>query len=180
MHSAAKIRPATDADLAAIVEIYTYYVLNGTATFEIEPPDHAEIARRWAEVEARGLPYLVAELEGLTMGYAYAVPYRPRRAYRFTVEHSIYIHPAHTGHGLGRLLMPVLIDSCERWGARQMIAVIGGSDNIASIRFHRSFGFRPAGTLQSVGFKFGRWLDSVLMQRDLGGGPATMPAETGR
>lgn len=177
MQLAAKIRPASDNDLAAIVEIYAHYVRNGTVTFEIDPPGHAEIARRRAEVEAHGLPYLVAEVEGVVLGYAYAVPYRPRRAYRFTVEESIYIGPAHTRRGLGRLLLPALIEACERWGARQMVAVIGGSDNLASVRLHERFGFRHAGVLRSVGFKFGRWLDSVLMQRTLGAGDTTMPRE---
>lgn len=173
MSSDAIIRSATDADLATITEIYAHYVRNTTSTFEIDPPDVAEIARRRADIRERRLPHLVAEVEAAVVGYAYAVPYRPRLAYRFTVEDSIYIDAAHTGHGLGRLLLAAVIEACERNGYRQMVAVIGGSDNAASIGLHASFGFVPAGLLRSVGFKFGRWLDSVLMQRVLGNGDET-------
>ncbi|HTR64252.1 MAG TPA: GNAT family N-acetyltransferase [Terriglobales bacterium] len=171
------IRPAGTADVAAIVEIYAHYVRNSTVTFETDPPDATEIARRRADVEARGLPYVAAEVDGAVLGYAYAVPYRPRPAYRFTVEDSIYIHPDHIGRGLGRSLLAALIEACERWGARQMVAVIGGSDNLASVKLHERFGFHRAGLLQSVGFKFGRWLDSVLMQKALGSGNETPPQE---
>jgi len=177
MNNSATVRPATDDDVAAITKIYAHYVRNGTVTFEIEPPDSSEMARRRADVQKHKLPYLVAQVNGSVAGYAYAVPYRPRRAYRFTVEHSIYVHPAHIGQGLGRMLLPALIADCEQRGYRQMIAVIGGSDNIASIRLHENFGFTHAGVLRTVGFKFGRWLDSVLMQRALGSGDATLPAD---
>ena len=164
------IRSSTDADVATIIEIYAHYVRNTTATFEIDSPDAAEIAKRRADIRERRLPHLVAEVEGAVVGYAYAVPYRPRLAYRFTVEDSIYIEAAHTGRGLGRLLLAAVIEACELNGYRQMVAVIGGSDNAASIGLHASFRFVPAGLLRSVGFKFGRWLDSVLMQRGLGDG----------
>jgi L-amino acid N-acyltransferase YncA len=177
MSSNAIIRSSTDADVAVIADIYSHYVRQTTSTFEIDPPDAAEIARRRADIRERRLPHLVAEVEGVVAGYAYAVPYRPRLAYRFTVENSIYIDAAHTGRGLGRLLLAAVIEACELNGYRQMVAVIGGSDNAASIGLHASFGFVPAGLLRSVGFKFGRWLDSVLMQRGLGNGDGTSGEE---
>lgn len=173
----AKIRSAAGADDSAIAAIYAHHVLRGTATFEIDPPDAPEIARRRLEVERRDLPYLVAEVNGQILGYAYAGQYRPRAAYRFTVENSVYIHPEHLRRGLGRILLRALIGACERRGCRQMIAVIGDSANTASIRLHESFEFRHIGVLRAVGFKFGRWLDTVLMQRSLGTGEATAPEE---
>jgi L-amino acid N-acyltransferase YncA len=162
------VRPATADDVAHIAAIYAHHVLNGTATFEIDPPDVEEIARRRSEIEQAGLPFLVAASGDRVLGYAYAGPYRPRPAYRYTVEDSIYIDPAETGRGLGKLLMPELIAACEKAGARQLIAVIGDSENIASVRLHERFGFLHAGALRAVGFKFDRWLDTVLMQRALG------------
>jgi L-amino acid N-acyltransferase YncA len=177
MSTTAIIRPSTEADAAAIAEVYAHYVRNTTSTFEIDPPDLDEIARRLADTVRRGLPHVVAEVEGAVVGYAYAVPYRPRPAYRFTVEDSIYIHPAHTGRGLGRLLLAEVIEACASVGYRQIVAVIGGSDNAASIGLHASLGFEPAGMLRSVGFKFGRWLDSVLMQRALGSGNVTVTGD---
>jgi phosphinothricin acetyltransferase len=161
-------RHATEADLPAIAAIYAHYVLHTTASFETEPPDVAEIARRRQAVLDLALPWLVAEADGAVTGYAYATLYRPRRAYRFTVEDSIYIHRDHAGKGLGAELLGRLIQACETWGARQMIAVIGSSDNIASIKLHTRFGFRHAATLTNVGYKFDRWVDSVLMQRPIG------------
>jgi phosphinothricin acetyltransferase len=169
------VRPASDDDMVAISKIYAHYVYHSTATFETEPPDAGEMSRRRAEIRQRELPYLVAEKGGAVVGYAYATLYRPRKAYRFTVEDSIYIHPEHTGQGLGRMLLPVLIEASAQSGAREMIAVIGGSDNLASVQLHSRFGFRHAGVLKSVGFKFGRWLDSVLMQCPLGSGDKTLP-----
>ena len=178
MSSNAIIRSSTEADVAAIAEIYAHYVRTTTTTFEIDPPDVAEIARRRAAIRERTLPHLVAEVDGAVVGYAYAVPYRPRLAYRFTVEDSIYIDQRHIGRGLGRRLLAAVIGACELNGYRQMVAVIGGSDNAASIGLHGSFGFVPAGLLRSVGFKFGRWLDSVLMQRALGSGDGPSGDET--
>jgi L-amino acid N-acyltransferase YncA len=162
------IRSATAEDAAQIAAIYAHHVLHGTATFEIEAPDAHEINRRRTEIEQHGLPYLVAARdERVILGYAYAGPYRPRPAYRHTVEDSIYIDPAEIGRGLGKLLLPAIIQACEEAGRRQMIAVIGDSGNLAYIRLHEHFGFRHAGVLHAVGFKFGRWLDTVLMQREL-------------
>lgn len=163
----AKVRAVNDGDTTTITEIYAHYVLHSTATFEIEPPDAEEMARRRAEVQQKNLPYLVAELNDIVVGYAYATLYRPRRAYRFTVEDSIYIHPGHIGKGLGKILLTELIQACEQSGVRQMIAVIGGSDNTASVHLHERLGFQHIGILREVGFKFGCWLDTTLMQRAL-------------
>ena len=167
MDSKIQVRVSSDTDVAAITEIYAHHVRHGTGSFEIEPPDAEEIARRRLDIEARGLPYIVAESDNVVVGYAYAGPYRPRVAYRFTVENSVYVHPGHLGRGVGRALLSTLIDACQKCGCRQMVAVIGDSNNIASIRLHENFGFRHVGVLQAVGFKFGRWLDTVLMQRSL-------------
>lgn len=167
MTSNVKVRVANDGDAVAIAGIYSHYVLNSTVTFELEAPDAAEMSRRRADVQQKNLPYLVAEISGTVVGYAYATPYRPRRAYRFTVEDSIYLHPDHTGKGLGKTLLTELIQVCEQGGARQMIAVIGGNDNAASVRLHERFGFQHVGVLKSVGFKFDRWLDTTLMQKTL-------------
>lgn len=167
MTASAKIRAANDGDTAAITGIYAHYVLHSTATFEIEAPDAAEMSRRGADVQQKNLPYLVTELNGDVVGYAYVTPYRPRKAYRFTVEDSIYIHPDHTGKGLGKILLAALIDACTKTGARQMIAVIGGSENTASVGLHERFGFQHVGILKSVGFKFDRWLNATLMQKTL-------------
>ncbi|MBS1857527.1 MAG: N-acetyltransferase [Acidobacteria bacterium] len=169
-------RDSRDEDLPAMAGIYAHYVRHTTASFEIEPPDAAELARRRALVLAAGLPWLAAEVDGAVAGYAYAAPYRPRGAYRFTVEDSIYLHPESTGRGIGAELLDRLIARCARAGKRQMVAVIGGSDNYASIRLHEKFGFRRAGVLTSAGYKFDRWVDSVLMQRALGPGDTAPPA----
>ena len=173
-----RIRAAEAADVAAIQTIYAHHVLHGLASFEEEPPSHAEMARRLADVQQRGLPYLVAEERpgsGAIFGYAYAGPYRARRAYRFAVENSIYVRPGAGGRGIGSALLAALIERCTALGYRQMIAVIGDSANAGSIRLHARFGFRPVGTLASVGFKHGRWVDTVLMQRALGPGDAALP-----
>jgi phosphinothricin acetyltransferase len=172
------IRPSTAADLDAIVRIYAWHVLNGTGTFEIEPPDRLEIERRRADVLAKGLPWLVLESAGGVAGYAYAGPFRPRPAYRFCVEDSVYLSPESAGRGFGRLLLAELLARCEAAGARQMLAVIGDSANAASIGVHRALGFAPVGTLRAVGWKFDRWLDVVIMQRALGRGDA-VPAALG-
>jgi len=169
------VRPSTEADLLRIQQIYSNHVKRGTATFEITPPDVEELTRRRASILSEGLPYLVAEAEGQITGYAYANRYRPRPAYRFTIEDSIYIHPDHVGKGIGRLLLIELIRQCEQGPWRQMIAVIGDSNNAPSIRLHQALGFRHAGIFQAVGWKFGRWLDTVLMQRALGAGDQTVP-----
>ncbi len=163
----AVVRPALAADLDAVTAIYREHVLHGSASFEITPPDVAEISRRHGAIVAEGLPYLVAELEGGIAGYAYAGPYRPRPAYRFTVEDSVYLGPGMQGRGIGRALLAALIEACRRAGRRQMIAVIGDSANVASIGLHTALGFRHVGTLTDVGFKHDRWLDSVIMQRSL-------------
>jgi L-amino acid N-acyltransferase YncA len=169
------IRPAELRDLAAITRIYRHAVGHGTASFELEPPDEREMTRRHESLRAGGYPYLVAELGDAVAGYAYAGPYRARPAYHWTVEDSIYIAPQSHRRGLGRLLLDRLIVEAEAGGFRQMIAVIGDSANAGSIELHRAAGFRMVGTFDNVGFKFGRWLDSVLMQRPLGRGAETAP-----
>jgi len=161
------LRPATAEDAGALAEIYGHHVLTGAATFELDPPDAAEMDRRRREIEAHGMPYWVAEVDGVVAGYAYASRFRPRIGYRFTVEDSVYIRREQMGRGLGRLLLGRLIEDCEARGLRQMVAVIGDSANSASIRLHESFGFRHIGLLEKVGWKFERWFDAVLMQRGL-------------
>ena len=174
-----RLRPSEDRDVAAITAIYGHHVLHGIASFEEVPPDADEIARRRSAILARGLPYLVAEQDGRVIGYCYASLYRTRFAYRFTLEDSIYIDAADTGRGLGRLLLSELIERSAALGYRQMVAVIGGSEQWPSIRLHQALGFAQIGVLPAVGFKFGDWVDTVLMQRALGAGAATPPAETG-
>jgi phosphinothricin acetyltransferase len=162
------VRASTEADVARCVEIYAHHVLHGTASFELDPPDLAEMKKRRAAVLEIGLPHLVAERDGKVMGYAYASNWRPRPAYKFSVEDSIYIDKDAVGQGVGKALLPVLIEQCTALGKKQMVAVIGDSASTPSIRLHASCGFRKVGTLENIGFKFGRWLDSVLMQRALG------------
>jgi L-amino acid N-acyltransferase YncA len=170
------IRPSRESDIPAIAAIYAHAVLHGTASFELEPPSEAEMARRRAALLADGFPYLVAEEDGVILGYAYAGQYRPRPAYRFAVEDSIYIAPNRQGQGIGKALLGELIRICEAKGFRQMVAVIGDSQSLGSIATHRACGFEPSGVVRNVGFKHGRWLDQVLMQRSLGDGAATAPA----
>lgn len=171
------IRPSTETDLPAIAAIYAHHVLTSLATFELQPPPVAEMARRRQAVIDRGLPWLVADMAGEVVGYAYAGPYRLRPAYDWTVEDSIYIRHDRTGMGLGRALMEPLIATTAERGYRQMVAVIGGGgDNPGSVALHRACGFRPVGVLEAVGWKFGRWVDSMLMQRRLGVGADTAPA----
>ena len=173
------VRAAEVDDVPAIQAIYAHHVLHGIASFEEEPPDHAEMSRRRADVLARGLPYLVAEDRpgsGAILGFAYAGPYRARPAYRYALEDSVYVLPGKGGRGIGSALLGALIERCEALGYRQMIAVIGDSDNASSIRLHARHGFRNVGVLASVGFKHGRWVDSVFMQRALGPGDETLPA----
>jgi len=169
------LRPSTDADLPAITAIYAYAVMHGTGTFELEAPDEAEMARRRADVLSKGLPWLVAEEAGRLLGYAYANHFRPRRAYRFCLEDSIYLINDARGRGIGRLLLAELLARCEAAGARQMLAVIGDSANGGSIGVHLALGFEHTGLLKASGWKFERWLDVVLMQRALGTGAATPP-----
>lgn len=167
------IRPATAAYIPAISAIYTPAVLHGTATFELDPPTEAELLQRMKEIVNAGFPYLVAERNDQVLGYAYVNHYRMRPAYRFVVEDSIYVAPEAQGAGIGRALLDALIEAAADRGFRQMIAVIGDSRQFGSIALHRSAGFAFSGTLHSVGFKFGRWIDSVLMQRPLGPGDTT-------
>lgn len=169
------LRPSTAADLPAITAIYAHAVQHGAGTFELDPPDEAEMTRRRDDVLAKGWPWLVAEDAGSVLGYAYAGPFRARPAYRFTVEDSIYIAPEARGRGVGRMLLAELMARCEAAGARQMLAVIGDTANAASIALHRGAAFEPTGTFRDVGHKFGRWLDVVLMQRALGSGAALPP-----
>ena len=171
------LRDSTDADIAACAEIYREAVRNGTGTFELDEPDDAEMGRRRAAILAQGLPWLVAERAGQVLGYAYANQFRPRRAYRFCVEDSIYLSPAARGQGAGKLLLVELIGRCEALGIRQMLAVIGDSQNKGSIAVHTSCGFVHQGVFEAAGWKFGRWLDVVMMQRRLGTGADDAPIE---
>lgn len=173
------IRPSRDEDVPRIAAIYAHHVLNGLASFEEVPPEPVEIGRRRGEILGRGLPYLVAEADGKVLGYCYAGPFRPRVAYRYTLEDSIYIDPGAVGRGIGRLLLTEVLARCEALGYRQMVAVIGGRETVASIRLHAALGFTEVGVLAGVGFKFGRWVDSVLMQRPLGPGTGAPPGGTG-
>jgi L-amino acid N-acyltransferase YncA len=169
------LRDAAAGDLPDIQAIYAHHVLHGLATFEESPPDLAEIAARHAAVTEKGLPWLVAVAGERVLGYAYAGPFRARSAYRFALEDSIYVAPDAAGKGLGRALLGELLRRCEAWGARQMIAVIGDSANAGSVGLHRALGFSYIGKMEAVGYKHGRWVDSVIMQKPLGDGMATLP-----
>ncbi|MGO4571990.1 GNAT family N-acetyltransferase [Microvirga sp. 2TAF3] len=169
------VRPSSDADLASITEIYAHAVMHGTASFEFAPPDRAEMARRRAALLDNGYPYLVAEREGEILGYAYAGPYRPRPAYRSTVEDSIYVAPAAHRLGIGRELLSRLITECMARDFRLMVAVIGDEESHGSIRLHASLGFEHVGVLKGIGYKHERWLATVLMQKSLGPGTAEPP-----
>jgi L-amino acid N-acyltransferase YncA len=171
------IRNSKASDVPAIAEIYGYHVLNGLASFELLAPSADEIAKRRADVVGKNFPYLAAEMDGRVVGYAYASLYRARPAYRHTLEDSVYVHKDYQGRGIGKLLLAALIDGCEKAGCRQLIAVIGDSDNQGSIRLHAACGFEAVGILKAVGFKFGRWVDSVYMQRDIGEGEGTLPPD---
>jgi L-amino acid N-acyltransferase YncA len=170
------IRPSAASDVPAIAAIYGWNVLNGTGTFELEPPTQAEMGRRRDDVLGKSLPWLVAERDGQVAGYAYASQFRPRPAYRFCLEDSIYLAPEAQGQGIGRLLLAELLAQCEARGARQMLAVIGDSANAGSIGVHRTLGFEHTGLMKAAGWKFERWLDVVVMQRPLGAGAGTPPA----
>jgi phosphinothricin acetyltransferase len=171
------VRDCEAADMAAVTAIYAGYVLDGTATFEEEPPSLEDMMARFDIVHAKSLPWLVAETggDGVIAGYAYAAPYRLRSAYRFTLENSIYVSPSRFRQGVGRALMTELLRRCETLGYRQMIAAIGDSANHASIGLHSALGFERVGVYRDVGLKFGRWLDVVLMQRSLGEGNKSAP-----
>lgn len=169
------IRPSRDADLPAIAAIYAHHVTNGTGTFETTPPTEQEMAARRADVLAKGLPWLVAEDGGRVLGYAYCQWFKPRPAYRFSAEDSIYLHPEARGRGLGKDLLAALAREAEAMGVRKLIAVIGDSGNAGSIGVHRSQGFEQVGTIKSCGWKFGRWLDIVLMEKAIGAGDTTPP-----
>ena len=172
-----RIRPSRDEDLPAICAIYGHHVLHATGTFETVPPTEAEMAARRADVLAKGLPYLVVEDAGQVLGFAYCQWFKPRPAYRFSAEDSIYLHPDARGRGLGRELLAALIEQAQQAGLRKLIAVIGDSANAASIGVHRSQGFEPAGVIRNCGWKFDRWLDIVLMEKTLGDGDRSAPAQ---
>ena len=169
------IRPATAADLPAITAIYQLAVRDGLASWEYEPPDEAEMRRRYEAIVAGGYPYLVAEAGSRILGYAYASAYRTRPGYRFTVENSVYVAVDAQRSGAGKALLAALIEACTARGFRQMVAVIGDAGNAASIGLHRSQGFTHCGTIQAIGWKHGRWLDSIIMQRALGYGDRQPP-----
>ncbi|MGF6535358.1 L-amino acid N-acyltransferase YncA [Paraburkholderia sp. GAS206C] len=172
-----EVRDATEADLLAIQAIYAHHVLHGVASFEETPPSIDDLRGRLASVLSYGLPYMVAKIDGVIAGYCYATPYRPRAAYRNTIEDSIYIDDAFRGRGIGRVLLKALIERCETGPWRQMVAVIADGGSGGSLSLHRSLGFEIAGTLKAVGFKHGRWLDTTLMQRALGVGDKALPED---
>ncbi|WP_192458115.1 GNAT family N-acetyltransferase [Musicola keenii] len=171
------IEEAGAEHIATIYQIYRHHVLHGIATFETEPPDEQEMAHRVDKVRQAGLPWLVATEHGHVLGYCYLSPYRPRYAYRFTLEDSIYLAPECAGRGLGKRLLQAALERVRQLGYRQVVAVVGNSDNQASLGVHRSLGFEMVGTLRSVGMKHGRWVDTVIMQRALGEGDNTLPPE---
>jgi L-amino acid N-acyltransferase YncA len=169
------IRPSRDDDVTAIAAIYAHHVLHGVASFEEVPPSVEEMARRRADIVGRGFPYFVAERGGRVVGYCYSGPYRARVGYRFSIEDSIYIDVDEVGRGIGRALLAQVIERSTELGYRQMIAVIGGSETLPSINLHKALGFTHIGTFTGIGFKFGRWIDSVYMQRALGPGNTALP-----
>ncbi|MDA8049835.1 MAG: GNAT family N-acetyltransferase [Rhodospirillales bacterium] len=171
-----RLRPGEETDIAAIAAIYAHHVLTGTASFETEAPTEEEMRRRLTKMVRRGYPYLVADMAAEVAGYAYAGPYRARPAYGNTVENSVYVRPDAMGRGIGRMLLERLVAECAARGFRQMIAVVGDSANVASIRLHEQAGFRLVGVLRAVGWKHGRWLDTVLLQRPLGDADGREPA----
>ena len=172
--SAIRVRPSTEDDVPAMIAIYTYHIQHGLGDYEIEPFQSDDLKRRRKTMLKRRLPHLVADKDGKVVGYAYAVPFRKRPAYRYTVKHSIYVHKDHLHEGIGRQLLPALIEACGEGGYRQMISYIDGA-NIASLHLHESLGFVQVGILRSVGFKFGHWTDTVMMQRAVGRGNESLP-----
>ena len=175
MSDAPLIRNSRDDDVAAITAIYGHHVLHGVASFEEVPPGEDEMGRRREAITARGLPYLVAEREGRVDGYCYAGLFRPRIGYRYTLEDSVYVAHTDVGRGIGRTLLEPVLERCAALGYRQMVAVIGGRETVASIRLHEALGFAHVGVFTAIGFKFGRWIDTILMQRALGDGNDTLP-----
>lgn len=173
------VRASLERDAEALAAIYGHDVLHGFGTFEEVPPSPQEMAARRLEIVERGLPHLVAEDDGKVLGFAYAGPFRPRAAYRFTVEDSVYVAPEAKGRGVGKAVLTEVLAACEALGLRQVMAVIGDSGNAGSIGLHRSLGFEPAGVCRSVGFKHGRWVDTVWMQKPLNGGDSTLPEAGG-
>ena len=169
------VRPATRADIPAIARIYAHAVDHGTASFELTAPDEAEMTLRFNALTAKGFPYLVAIVDGAVVGYAYAGPYRARPAYRFTVENSVYVSPDSHRRGVGKALLEALIEACTEKGFRLMVAVVGDSNQAASIGLHEAAGFEHVGAFKNIGYKFDRWLDTVLMQRALGPGASKPP-----
>ncbi|MBG9390344.1 GNAT family N-acetyltransferase [Caenimonas aquaedulcis] len=169
------LRPSEDRDLPAITAIYRHHVLHGTGTFETDPPSEADMAARRADVLGKALPYLVAEDGGQVVGFAYCQWFKPRPAYRFSAEDSIYLHPDAAGKGVGKALLAELERQATAAGIRKLIAVIGDSGNLGSVGVHRACGFNPVGTFKSCGWKFGRWLDVVLMEKFIGEGDTTPP-----
>ena len=172
------VRPSVENDVPAMLAIYAPHIKNGLGAFDPEPMHDEDIKRRRKNMLRRRLPHLVAERDGVVVGYAYAVPFRKRPAYRYAVKHSIYVHPDHLHSGIGRVLLPALIDACSAAGFRQMFAYVD-AENVPSQNLHEAFGFRRVGMLEGVGYKFGRWTDSLLMQRALGPGSTTPPADEG-
>jgi phosphinothricin acetyltransferase len=176
MTLAVTIEVIAPGDISAVTAIYTHWVLHGTGTFEVDPPEPQEMSARIDAIRKCGLPWLVARQDKIVVGYAYAGPFRPRTAYRYSVENSVYVTPERNGRGVGATLLEALIAHCESLGVRQMLAVIGDSANLGSIALHESAGFVRAGMFKNVGFKFGRWLDIVLMQREIGKGAHSLPS----
>ena len=172
------VRPSVENDVPAMLAIYAHHIKSGLGAFDPEPMHDEDIKRRRKNMLRRRLPHLVAERDGVVVGYAYAVPFRKRPAYRYAVKHSIYVHPDHLHSGIGRVLLPALIDACSAAGFRQMFAYVD-AENVPSQNLHEAFGFRRVGMLEGVGYKFGRWTDSLLMQRALGPGSTTPPADEG-
>lgn len=170
------LRDACENDMPAVQSIYAQHVVGGIASFELDAPSVEEMICRRADVLSKRLPYLVAELAGEVVGYGYATLYRPRPGYRFTVEDSVYVRDGSGGNGIGQALLGELIERCTRGGWRQMIAIIGNSENHASVRLHERLGFHRVGVFESVGFKHGRWVDTILMQRALGDGALSLPS----
>lgn len=173
------IRDATAADFPAITELYAYWVRHGLGTFEEEPPSADDLAARAVAVTGAGLPYLVAESDRRLVGYAYAAPYRPRSGYRYTAEDTVYVAPDRQGRGVGKALLDRVLTACEAAGVRQMLASVGDGANQGSVALHRACGFETVGVLRAVGFKHGRWVDVVFMQRSLNGGAETSPTGPG-